>query len=76
MQSSCPTFSPPSTVPVSIFSCKVIKKKDNWNTCIALLATEKRVEQNTIHKQQNNQPTQQKNFLITKTGNSQSEKVN
>ena len=48
MQSSSPTFSTPSTVTVSIFSCKVIKK-DNSDICIALLATEKSGKQSKVH---------------------------
>jgi hypothetical protein len=51
MQSSSPTLSTPSTVNVSIFSCEDIKKS-NSNICTALLATDKSVEQNTIHNKQ------------------------
>jgi hypothetical protein len=51
MQSSSPTLSTPSTVTVSIFSCEVIKK-DNSNIHTALLATDKSVEQSTIHNKQ------------------------
>jgi hypothetical protein len=53
MHSSSPAFSSPSTVTVSIFSCKIIKKKkDNPNICTALLATDKSVKQSTIHNKQ------------------------
>jgi len=42
MQSSSPTFSTLSTATVSIFSCKIIKRKDNSNTSITVLATKKK----------------------------------
>jgi hypothetical protein len=51
MQSSSPTFSTPSPVTGSIFSCK-LSKKDNSNICTPLLATDRRVEQSIIHNTQ------------------------
>jgi len=47
MQSSSSIFSAPSTATVSIVSCNVIKE-DNYNVCIALLATDNSIKQKTV----------------------------
>jgi hypothetical protein len=61
MQSSSPpTFSTPSAVTVSIFSCKVKKKKKNSNTCTALLAKDKSIKQHNPQQAAQNQPKEKK----------------
>jgi len=66
MQSSSPTFSTLSAVTVSIFCCKIIKKKDNSNICIALIATKKKPMTKPQQATQNQQTEAQKLSQILK----------